>query len=197
MFTGLIQEIGTIEKINSIPEGKEFVITCSKILPHLKVDDSVSVNGVCSTVFKLGPSSFSFHAIKTTLQKTTHQYLKAGQKVHLELAMTLQDRLGGHLVQGHVNGIGKVTKILKRGNSWKMEVGFPPELKPFVVLEGSICLDGVSLTISDLKGAKLSVSIIPHTLNQTHFLSKKVGSLINIEVDIIAKYVESLLRFSK
>lgn len=197
MFTGLIQEVGIIESITTNAEGKEFVIKAPNLIRDIKIDDSVATNGVCLTATKIQGDTFRVQAIHVTLEKTSIGHLKPHDKVNLELSLRPHDRLGGHFVQGHVNALGNVKKIEKIGNNWEIEVTFPPELRKYMISEGSIALDGISLTIARLSETSLTVAIIPHTLEKTSLSSKKVGDVLNLEVDMIAKYIENFLRFNK
>ena len=197
MFTGLIQEVGTIQSVTSNAEGKEFVIRAPGLIKDIAIDDSVATNGVCLTATKIQGDTFRVQAIHMTLQKTSIGYLNTGDKVNLELSLRPTDRLGGHFVQGHVNALGKIRKIEKIGNNWEIEVTFPNDLRKYMISEGSITLDGISLTIAKLTGDSLTVAIIPHTLEKTSLSAKKVGDHLNLEVDMIAKYIENFLRFDK
>ena len=194
MFTGLIQAIGVIKQVSGSPEGKSLTIHCPELIGDIAVDDSIAVNGVCLTAAERGPDGFIAHAIHTTLEKTTLGSLDPGQRVNLELAMRASDRLGGHLVQGHVNAIGRITGIDTQGNNWQIHISFPADLRKYMIAEGSITLDGISLTIAKLADSQLMVSIIPHTLANTTLKDKAVGDSVNIEVDIMAKYIENFLR---
>ncbi len=197
MFTGLIQEVGTIESITQNAEGKEFVIRAPGLISEIAIDDSVATNGVCLTATKISGESFRVQAIHVTLEKSSLGHLKVGSKVNLELSLRPMDRLGGHMVQGHVNALGKIKKIEKIGNNWEIEVSIPTELRKYMISEGSIALDGISLTIARLTDSSLTVAIIPHTLEKTSLSSKKVGDVLNLEVDMVAKYIENFLRFGK
>lgn len=197
MFTGLIQEVGIIQSITTNKEGKEFVIRAPELIKDIKIDDSVATNGVCLTATKIEGDTFRVQAIHVTLEKTSIGHLKTNDKVNLELSLRPHDRLGGHFVQGHVNALGTIKKIEKTGNNWDIEVTFPPELRKYMISEGSIALDGISLTIARLSETSLTVSIIPHTLEKTSLSSKKVGDVLNLEVDMIAKYIENFLRFNQ
>lgn len=197
MFTGLIQEVGTIQSITTNAEGKEFIIRAPGLIKEIAIDDSVATNGVCLTATKIQNDTFKVQAVHMTLEKTSIGYLKTGDKVNLELSLRPQDRLGGHFVQGHVNALGKILKIATTGNNWEIEVSFPKDLRKYMISEGSICLDGISLTIARLTDSSLTVAIIPHTLEKTSLSSKKVGDVLNLEVDMIAKYIENFLRFNK
>lgn len=197
MFTGLIEEIGKISSITAIAGGKRLKISASKILGDLKVDDSVAVNGICLTATNVDNTGFTCEAVGVTLTKTTLQNFFVNEEVNLERAVRLADRLGGHLVQGHVNGIGSVKNISKLGDNYFVELIIPDELKKYLVEEGSIAVDGISLTIAKLENRTCGLSIIPHTWNNTIIKNKRTGSKVNIETDVIAKYVEKLLIGSK
>jgi riboflavin synthase len=196
MFTGLIQEVGTIESITTNPEGKEFVIRAPSLIQEIKIDDSVATNGVCLTATKIQGDTFRVQAVHMTLEKTSIGSLKPQDKVNLELSLRPHDRLGGHFVQGHVNALGKIKQIQMTGKNWEIEVSFPKELRKYMISEGSIALDGISLTIARLTDSTLTVAIIPHTLEKTSLSSKKVGDVLNLEVDMIAKYIENFLKFN-
>lgn len=194
MFTGLIEEIGKISGIEQIPGGKRLKISAVKILDDLKIDDSISVNGICLTVTRLDDNKFYCEAVGTTLTKTTLKSYSVGEEVNLERAMRISDRLGGHIVQGHVNGVGSIKQIVKLGDNYYVEISIPYELKKYLVDEGSIAVDGVSLTIAKLEETTVGISVIPHTWNNTIIKNRKPGSKVNIETDVIAKYVEKLLQ---
>jgi riboflavin synthase len=196
MFTGLIQEVGTIESITTNPEGKEFVIKAPSLIKQIKIDDSVATNGVCLTATKIQGETFKVQAVHMTLEKTSIGFLKPQDKVNLELSLRPNDRLGGHFVQGHVNALGKIQNIQMAGKNWEIEVSFPKELRKYMISEGSIALDGISLTIARLSDSALTVAIIPHTLEKTSLSSKKVGDVLNLEVDMLAKYIENFLKFN-
>lgn len=193
MFTGLIQEVGTILSVEENSEGKVFLIEAPSLISQIKVDDSVATNGVCLTATQIKDKAFRAQAVHVTLQKTSLGSLKPQDKVNLELSLHASDRLGGHMVQGHVNGLGKIKNIEHKGGNWEVEVSFPHELRKYMISEGSVALDGTSLTIAKLTPDSLSVSLIPHTLEKTAFHSKKVGDHLNIEVDMMAKYIENFL----
>lgn len=193
MFTGLIQAIGVVKRVSGSPEGKTLTIQCPGLIGDIAVDDSIAVNGVCLTATRLEPDGFIAQAIHTTLEKTTLGLLEPEQRVNLELAMRASDRLGGHLVQGHVNAIGRIAAIETRGQNWLIQIDFPTDLRKYMIAEGSITLDGISLTIAELSDSRLSVSIIPHTLAHTTLGDRSVGDALNIEVDIMAKYIENFL----
>jgi riboflavin synthase len=197
MFTGLIQEMGTIKSITSNAEGKEFVIEAPALIKEIGIDDSVATNGVCLTATNISGNTFRVQAIHMTLEKTSIGYLKQGDKVNLELSLRSTDRMGGHMVQGHVNSLGKIKNIEIMGNNWEVTVDFPANLRKYMISEGSVALDGISLTIARLGASDLTVAIIPHTLEKTTLGTKKIGDFLNIEVDIVAKYIENFLRFEQ
>lgn len=193
MFTGLIQRVGTVTQIQPGPDGKQLRIRCPDLAAQIRVDDSIAVNGVCLTASAVDAEGFQAHAIPVTLAKTTTGSLQAGSKVNLELALRLGDRLGGHLVQGHVNGIGRIVDIAVTGDNWLIRIAFPVALRKYLISEGSIAVDGISLTIAALDDAEFTVSIIPHTLQCTTLGGKSVGDAVNLETDLLGKYVENLL----
>ncbi len=197
MFTGIIEEIGTLRRIQPIAGGKRLGIRALKIIDDLKPDDSVAINGVCLTVTQLEADGFWIDAVGETLQKSTLNDMGEGAGVNLERAIRLQDRLGGHLLQGHVNGRARITQIVKRGENYYLEVDLPREITKYVIDEGSIALDGISLTIASLKGMKAGISVIPHTWTHTNLKQRKVNDMINVETDVIARYIERLLKHSE
>ena len=164
-----------------------------KILDDLQVDHSVALNGVCLTVIEIANNIFSVEAVGETLEKSTFINLKPSTPVNLERAMKLGDRLGGHLVQGHVNGIGTISKLDRRGDNWYLEIELSTNLIRYIIPEGSIAIDGISLTVASLSETKAGFSIIPHTFKNTTFSKAKVGQKCNIETDMIGKYIEKLM----
>ncbi|MHB2150507.1 riboflavin synthase [Calditrichota bacterium LG25] len=195
MFTGLIEEVGTLTHSKTINGGKRLLVSAQKILDSTRVDDSIAVNGVCLTVTELTAGGFWVDAVGETLNKTTIKNWRLGQKVNLERALRLSDRLGGHLVQGHVNAVGRTTRLEKMGENYWWEVEVPQTLMKYVIAEGSIALDGISLTVARLNGNRVGLSIIPHTYRHTALRFHQVGAMVNVEVDVIARYVERLLQF--
>ncbi|TKJ41652.1 riboflavin synthase [candidate division LCP-89 bacterium B3_LCP] len=193
MFTGLIETIGTIQTRRKLSAGMSFEIKCNFNADEYRKGESIAVDGICVTVESFNTSSFTFNASDETLKRGTIGEKKVGDKVHLERALRLGDRLGGHIVQGHVDDVGKVLRILRKGNTAEMVIEMPPGLLPYVVEKGSIALHGVSLTIAEINRQAISVSLIPETLNSTYFGDFKHGDKVNIEVDILAKYTESML----
>ena len=197
MFTGLIQEVGIIDSVEENTEGRVFTIHSPLLTKDMKIDDSIATNGVCLTATQIDGEKFRVQAIHVTLEKTSLGSLVKGSEVNLEPSLRLMDKLGGHMVQGHVNAKGQILDIEKTGENWNIKVSFPPDLRKYMILEGSIALDGISLTIARLSETDLTVSIIPHTLEKTSLSSKKIGESLNIEVDMVAKYIENFLRLNK
>lgn len=197
MFTGLIKDIGKVIRITPNAEGKVFVIETKKLASEIAIDDSIATNGVCLTATKVEGHQFTVQAVHVTLEKTSLGQLKVGSVVNLELALRASDRLGGHIVQGHVNGVGKISAIKPIGKNFEIELTTEKHMFKYIIKEGSIALDGISLTIARITNNSFTVSIIPHTYENTTLYSKKVGDSVNIEVDIMAKYLENFLRFEK
>jgi len=194
MFTGIIEAIGKIELIEEIDSDKRFVIASDSLkLSDVQQGDSISVNGVCLTVVDVQEKGFSIDVSVETLSCTTFNELAAGDQVNLEKALQLSSRLSGHMVSGHVDGKGIIQKKLADARSERFEIKFPAELGKYICKKGSICIDGVSLTINDAEESTFSVNIIPHTLKETIFSQYIEGRSVNLEVDIIARYMESLI----
>ena len=194
MFSGIIEAIGKIELIEDIDSDKRFVITSESLnLSDVQRGDSISVNGVCLTVVDLQENGFSVDVSVETLSCTTFNELAAGDQVNLEKALELSSRLSGHMVSGHVDGKGTIQNKLADARSERFEIKFPAELGKYICKKGSICIDGVSLTINDAGESTFSVNIIPHTLQETIFSKYTEGTQVNLEVDIVARYMESLM----
>ena len=194
MFTGIIEEIGKISSIQPIAGGKRIKISAKIIMDDISLNDSICVNGVCLTVININNGDFWVEAVGPTLEKSTFSEINVSDFVNLERSLKLNDRLGGHFVQGHVNGIGRITEINKLGENYFLKLELRDNLQKYLISEGSITVDGISLTIAELDNAKVGISIIPHTYKNTSIQFKKVGDLVNIETDMIAKYVEKLLK---
>ncbi|MDP2983286.1 MAG: riboflavin synthase [Candidatus Latescibacter sp.] len=193
MFTGLIEEVGKV--VSTVRRGSMMDITIEAhvILDDMKLGDSVSISGACQTVTGFDTSTFTVQAVEETLRRSTLGDLANGEAVNLERSLRLMDRLGGHLVQGHVDGTGKITRIGGTGENKLISIAQPPELSRYIVEKGSIAVDGVSLTVTYARAAEFRVSVIPHTLGATTLSRARVGDRVNLETDIIAKYVEKLL----
>lgn len=195
MFTGLIQAVGKVENIALQESSARLKIISPEISAHISQGDSVSVNGVCLTIVEFADDTFTVDVMTQTLKLTSIGSLIAGSLVNLELATRSSDRLGGHIVQGHVDGVARVSKISADSQWTRMDISIPADLMKYVVAQGSICVEGVSLTVGELNDAQnlVSVWLIPETLAKTNLAHKGVGDLLNIEVDVLAKYVERLI----
>ncbi|MBM2813865.1 MAG: riboflavin synthase [Ignavibacteria bacterium] len=192
MFTGIIEEIGVIKSVQNFGGGKRFTITAGKVMQNTKIDDSISINGVCQTVVSLTQSTFTVEAVEETLRKTNFGKYSQGLKVNLERATQLGERLGGHLVTGHVDCPGRIVTIKRESAGRLLWIAFSPEYSKYAVASGSICIDGISLTIARTEEVKLMVSVIPHTWDNTTLGEAFEGKEVNLEFDIIAKYLEKL-----
>lgn len=193
MFTGIIEEIGKISSIQPIAGGMRIKISSSKILDDISVDDSICVSGVCLTAIKVEDDGFWVDAVGATLEKSTFSKIQLSAPVNLERSLKLNDRLGGHFVQGHTNGIGTILELNKLGENYFLKIKVDENLERYLIEEGSITIDGVSLTIAELDGSKVGISLIPHTWQNTSIKFKKVGDKVNVETDVLAKYIEKLV----
>ena len=194
VFTGIIEEIGTCIAARSEDTSRCLLFSAHEVLSDLKVNDSIAVNGVCQTVTARGASDFQVTAVAETLKKTTLGSLKEGGKVNLERAVTPATRLGGHIVQGHVDGVSRITDIKSiGGGSWEFFFELPDDFMHYISSHGSIAIDGVSLTVAEIRGNVIKVAIIPHTFGATIFQYFRTGDFVNIELDAIAKMVGRLM----
>ncbi len=194
MFTGLIEEIGTVRRINNTAEGADLVIAATKVPGDLQIGDSVAVSGPCLTVTAFNRDSFTVFVMPETLKRSTLGTLSGGDQVNLERAMTLGGRLGGHLVSGHIDAVVRLESRSREGNAILLNFAVPPELLRYLVPKGSVALDGVSLTVIEVDQKGFSVGLIPHTAGETTLGFRKTGELVNLEVDLIGKYVEKMLQ---
>jgi len=192
VFTGLIQDVGTVEEIVVSGDGARLRIA-TRLAPEIEPGDSVAVSGVCLTAAAVDAGGFEAEAMNQTLELTSLGPLAAGDPVNLELALQSSDRLGGHIVQGHVDGTGEVAEVAEDGFSRRLRVTVPAELMRYVVERGSVALDGVSLTVSAAGEGWLEVSLIPETLERTSLGRAAQGTALNVETDVVAKYVERLV----
>jgi riboflavin synthase len=194
MFTGLVEEKGQIDRIEKRRGSLIFTIRASKTIRNLKIDESVAVSGTCLTVIGSTRTRFRVQAVEETLRKTNLGSLAIGDPVNLERPLLPTERLGGHFVMGHVDGLGTVTRVRARKSSWIFWIKVPKRLSRYLIPVGSIAVNGVSLTVASLQGSEFAVSIIPHTMSVTTFKNLAVGDRVNLEFDMIGKYVERLLK---
>ncbi|MEH7236919.1 riboflavin synthase [Bacillus sp. JJ1562] len=196
MFTGIVEEIGKVKAINGSQDSIEMVIQAKRILEDVNLGDSISVNGVCLTVTEFTSDGFNVDVMPETVKSTSLRELKRNHAVNLERAMAAGGRFGGHIVSGHVDGIGKIVRKEPKGNAVYYEIEVPEELVQFMIYKGSVAVDGTSLTIFGLTENTFTLSLIPHTLSETILHRKGVGDIVNIECDMFGKYVSSFLQRS-
>ncbi len=196
MFTGIVEEIGILSKIENINSGEKLItIKCKKILkPKLKLGDSISINGTCLTVTKFGKTFFSILTSLETLSKTNLGKRKVGDLINLERAMIANGRFGGHIVSGHIDSIGEIISLKKSGKSTEYWFKIKSKFKKYLIDKGSICIDGISLTVNEVKNNTFSVNIIPHTDSETNSKTWKRNQKVNLEFDQVAKYLEKLVK---
>ena len=194
MFTGIVEETGTVKRTEKRPGGMRLDVGANVVLDGTMPGDSISVNGVCLTVEKLTEGTFTAFLSSETLLTTTLAEASAGLRVNLERALALGGRLGGHLVSGHVEAKGEIRELREEGEGYVLKVSCPPEFSPYIVPKGSVSVDGVSLTIVEGKGQDFTVSMIPETFEKTTFPLKTPGNFVNLEPDLILKYVMSVVR---
>lgn len=193
MFTGIIEELGVVRKIKMTGESGSIDIMAHKVLEHTKIGDSIAVNGVCLTVTSLSKDGFTADIMAETFRRSSLGKCHPKDKVNLERAMAADGRFGGHIVSGHIDGTGTITENKKEGNAVWVTVKTQKEIMDLIVEKGSICIDGISLTVADLEEGSFQVSIIPHTGEATTLLMKHPGDLVNLENDVVGKYVQKLL----
>lgn len=193
MFTGLVEEKGELTQKIKTGDGYQLVIKASRVMDDLSIGSSISVNGCCLTVVKKEGNSFSVDTIEETLKKTNLGNLDAGDKVNLERPLKADARLGGHFVLGHVDTKGTIEEIKELSNSHFITISYPHEFKKYLIYVGSVSIDGVSMTVAQLEGNKFSVGVIPFTWQETVFSNKKIGDTVNLEFDVLGKYVERIM----
>ena len=195
MFTGIIEELGSVRTIEERGENARIVIDAKIVTQDTSHGDSIAVNGVCLTALDIHDDSFAADVSRETLQRSTLGSLKPGARVNLERAVTPATRLGGHMVQGHVDARGEFVSVESHGESWTLRIGYPPEIARYLVFKGSVAVEGISLTIANLTEDYFEIAIIPKTWEVTNLSHLKPGDGVNLEVDVIGKYVERLLAF--
>lgn len=193
MFTGLIEEVGAVERIAHEGGAARIVVEAPGAAASAKLGDSIAVNGVCLTAVAIDGGLISFDAVPETLARSSLGSLRAGSKVNLEQALVAGARLGGHFVQGHVDGVGRILAIREEGNARVVTISAPAELMRYMVLKGSVALDGISLTLAEVGEETITVWIVPHTWTHTNLSDRRPGDPVNIEADLIARHVEKLL----
>ncbi len=193
MFTGIIEEMGSVHALRREAGAARLTITASVVVEGTAMGDSICVNGVCLTAVELGATVFSADVAPETLAVTNLGELRVGAKVNLERALRLSARIGGHLVSGHVDGVGRIREKRREGNGWRLFFDAPAPVLRYVIKKGSIAIDGISLTVADLDRAGFSIAMIPHTASLTTLGFKTAGDSVNLEADLIGKYVERLL----
>ena len=196
MFTGIIEEVGRVANIAKRNGNRRLSVSASQLTKELKQGDSIAVSGVCLTAVEITPRSFAADLADETWKRTSFSRIKKDAQVNLELPMRADGRLGGHIVQGHVDGTGKFLALDRIGGAddYWLRIEIPPELARYVIFKGSLCIEGISLTVAKIEGTKVTAAIIPHTVKMTNLKSLKPGDPVNLEVDLIAKYVEKMIK---
>jgi len=193
MFTGIIEDQGKVLRVEYRGQTKRLTLEIPRDLTAIQLGDSININGVCLTVVEQKGKAIGVDLSLETLQRTTLAEVKEGEEVNLERALKLSDRLGGHIVTGHIDGIGVVTEKRKERDFFNLRINIPQSVSKYVVEKGSIAIDGISLTVNEYQGEEIQITLIPYTIEKTTFLSKKVGDRVNVEADILGKYVEKIL----
>lgn len=193
MFTGIIEEIGTVKDFTQTSNGAEITISCKKVLSDTKIGDSIAINGVCKTVVEMSENAFTADVSNETLKVTNFLVIKKDEKVNLERALTLNERIGGHLVSGHVDSVAKLVSSKKSADFYNMKFEVNDEASRYIIKKGSITINGISLTVAEIQGKTIEVAVIPHTFENTNLSELKIGDVVNIETDIFAKYIEKFL----
>jgi riboflavin synthase len=194
MFTGLIEEVGSVAAVRHAGDASRLTVSAPRIGPTCAIGDSVSVNGICLTVVVQNGSLLEFDAVAETLRRSNLAQLRPGDRVNLERAMTAGSRFGGHIVQGHVDAVGQIVRVDREGASHLVEVRAPPDYMRYVIEKGSVAIDGISLTVAALTPHSFTVAVIPHTWSETTLGRLRPGDCVNLEADVLARYVERLLQ---
>jgi riboflavin synthase len=194
MFTGIIEEIGSVRAVHTSAQGGRISVSARLVTSEVKLGESIAVNGVCLTVVEFSPNLLAFDVSAETMLRSTLGRLSVGSSVNLERALRVGDRLGGHIVQGHVDGRGQFVSRQRAGESVLMRFRFPPEIAQYICIKGSIAIDGISLTVANLGDDWFEIAVIPHTLKMTTLFSLKPADAVNLETDMLAKYLERLIQ---
>ena len=197
MFTGLVEELGRVQKVEERPQGRRFWIAAQRVLEDARVGDSLACSGCCLTAVAVEPGRFAVEAVPETLRLTTLGEWQPGRAINLERSLRFSDRLGGHLVQGHVDGVGEVRARSNEGDGARITIALPAALARFVALKGSLAVDGVSLTVAGLTDSSCEIAYIPHTLAMTSAGGYAPGTRVNLEVDLLARYLARMLETGK
>jgi len=196
MFTGIIEEVGRVSGIRQRGEVRRIIIAADRTPKELRAGDSVAVSGVCLTALDVNPGSFAADLAPETWARTSFSHIREGVLVNLELPMKADGRFGGHIVQGHVDGVGTLIALdrIADSDNWWLEIALPAEVEKYTVFKGSISIEGISLTVAKLEGRHCTVAVIPHTVEMTNLKSLRAGDPVNLEADLIAKYVEKMMK---
>lgn len=193
MFTGLVEELGQVQRVARQGAFQRMEIAAQKVLQDMEIGDSVNIDGACQTVIAFDAHGFSVETISETLSRTTLGQFQSGRVVNLERALRLGDRLGGHIVQGHVDEVGQIVAISQADGEWRIRIVPPEALRPYIAHKGSITVDGISLTVAEVDAGGFTIAVIPHTFDNTVLSQRRTGDGVNLEVDVIARYIERLL----
>jgi riboflavin synthase len=196
MFTGIIEEVGKVTSIKEERGTRRLTVAATQLIKELKKGDSIAVSGVCLTAVGITPNSVAFDLAEETWERTSFSRMHEGAQVNLELPMRADGRFGGHIVQGHVDGTGEFVKLerIAGADDYWLRIRIPAQLEPYVIFKGSLSIEGISLTVAKIEGTEVAVAIIPHTTEMTNLRSLKPGDPVNLEVDMIAKYVEKMMK---
>ena len=196
MFTGIIEEVGRVTGVAQENSNRRLTVGASQLNRELKQGDSIAVSGVCLTAVEITPTSFAADLAAETWKRTSFSRIKKDALVNLELPMRADGRFGGHIVQGHVDGTGKFLALDRVGDAddYWLRIEIPPDLARYVIFKGSLCIEGISLTVAQIEGARVTAAIIPHTVKMTNLKALKPGDPVNLEVDVVAKYVEKMIK---
>ena len=196
MFSGIIEEVGRVTRLTHEHGNRRLTVSSSLLVKELKTGSSIAVSGVCLTAVDIQPDSVGFDLAEETWNRTSFSRIKEGAEVNLELPLRADGRFGGHMVQGHVDGTGKflALELIPDTDNYWLRIEIPDELKRYVVFKGSLAIEGISLTVADIQGARVTAAIIPHTVRRTNLQSLRAGDRVNLEVDMIAKYVEKMIQ---